>query len=102
MTNMHAFQFTCVAIAFISWLLMTYSGRNIKVSVDRTDADRATLKDGMYWFKVIMIINAILVVAFPYTEYYCGIPLSLSMFESSVSDYHLVHLYLNPLCQTTT
>ena len=48
MKNMHVFQFTCVGIAFLSWLLLTYSGKNVVTVVDRTEADRATLENGNF------------------------------------------------------
>lgn len=41
MNDIKGLQITCVFIAIASWMLLTYSGKNVVVSVDRHQADKA-------------------------------------------------------------
>ncbi|XP_047142132.1 transmembrane protein 180 isoform X1 [Hydra vulgaris] len=54
MQNIHNFQITCVVIALISWCLMSYTGYNIKTSVNRSSDDEMDSKNRVENWKTAM------------------------------------------------
>jgi len=49
MQNIHGLQVTCVVIAIISWLLLTYSARNVQVDVDRSNHSKQQDSTNTSW-----------------------------------------------------
>ncbi|XP_057294817.1 transmembrane protein 180-like isoform X1 [Hydractinia symbiolongicarpus] len=49
MDDIKGLQITCVFIAIASWMLLTYSGKNVVVSVDRHQADKAHDEGDSSW-----------------------------------------------------